>query len=111
MLLAELPDERLEEYLRTTELHKETANTVSDPQVLREQIRAVRAKGYCILDEEIEIGIRAAAVPCAGPRGRRLRSAWLCTPPGIRSAISRPNFVPPLLETGAGLERLLSLRG
>jgi IclR family pca regulon transcriptional regulator len=111
VLLAELPDERLEEYLRTTELHKETANTVSDPQVLREQIRAVRAKGYCILDQEIEIGIRAAAVPVRRPEGPTLAISVAVHASRHPLSYIETNFVPPLLETGAGLERLLSLRG
>ena len=70
VLLAELPDNRLDEYLRTTELRKETENTVSDPAELRAQILGVRAKGYFIMDQEIELGIRAAAVPVRRRRAR-----------------------------------------
>jgi IclR family transcriptional regulator, pca regulon regulatory protein len=110
VLLAELPDERLDDYLRTTELRKETANTVSEPAELRAQILGVRAKGYCIMDQEIEIGIRAAAVPVRRPEGPALAISVASHASRHSLSFIETEFVPPLLETAAGLERLLSLR-
>jgi IclR family pca regulon transcriptional regulator len=111
VLLAELPEEELDRYLRTAELHKETANTVSDPAELRAQVLSVRAKGYCIMDQEIEIGIRAAAVPVRRPDGSAL--AISVASHASRHSLSHieANFVPSLQETAAGLERLLGMRG
>jgi IclR family pca regulon transcriptional regulator len=111
VLLAELPDEELDTYLSTTELHKETANTVSDPAELRAQILGVRAKGYCIMDQEIEIGIRAAAVPVRRPDGPVVAISVASHASRHSLSYIETNFVPGLQETGAALERLLSLRG
>lgn len=67
VLLAELPDVDLEEYLRTAQFQRETPNTVADADALREELMKVRGQGYCILDQEIEIGVRACAVPVRRP--------------------------------------------
>ncbi len=63
VLLAQLPDDELDAYLRTAEFHKETARTITDPAQLRDTLVTVRRTGYCTMDQEIEPGIRAAAVP------------------------------------------------
>lgn len=110
VLLAELPDDQLEDYLRTTVLRKETANTVSDPAKLRAHILSIRAKGYCIMDQEIEIGIRAAAVPVHRPEGLALAISVASHASRHSLSYIEENYVPPLRETAAGLEKLLSLR-
>lgn len=111
VLLAELPDDRLDEYLRTAELRKETANTVIDPEELRAQILSVRAKGYYIMDQEIEVGIRAAAVPVRRPDGPALAISVASHASRYSLNYLEANFVRPLLETAAGVEKLLNLRG
>ena len=110
VLLAELPDDQLEDYLRTTVLRKETANTVSDPAKLRAHILSIRAKGYCIMDQEIEIGIRAAAVPVHRPEGLALAISVASHASRHSLSYIEENYVPPLRETAAGLEKLLSRR-
>jgi IclR family pca regulon transcriptional regulator len=109
VLLAGLPDDELDEYLRTAELRRETANTVIEREELHEQILSVRTKGYYIMDQEIEIGIRAAAVPVRRPEGPGL--AISASSHASRHSLSylEANFVPPLLQTAAGLEKLLKL--
>jgi IclR family pca regulon transcriptional regulator len=110
VLLAELTDDQLDEYLRTTVLRKETANTVSDPDELRAHILGIRARGYCIMDQEIEIGIRAAAVPVRRPEGPRLAISVASHASRHSLSYIEANFVPPLQDTAAGLEKLFSLR-
>jgi IclR family transcriptional regulator, pca regulon regulatory protein len=110
VLLAELTDDQLDEYLRTTVLRKETANTVSDPDELRAHILGIRARGYCIMDQEIEIGIRAAAVPVRRPEGPGLAISVASHASRHSLSYIEANFVPPLQDTAAGLEKLFSLR-
>jgi len=110
VLLAELTDDQLDEYLRTTVLRKETANTVSDPDELRTHILGIRARGYCIMDQEIEIGIRAAAVPVRRPEGPGLAISVASHASRHSLSYIEANFVPPLQDTAAGLEKLFSLR-
>jgi IclR family transcriptional regulator, pca regulon regulatory protein len=110
VLLAELPDDELDDYLHKAELRKHTENTISDLAGLRAEILTVRAKGYCITDQEIETGIRAAAVPVRRTNGPTL--AISVASHASRASLSsiEANFVPPLRGTAAELESLFSLR-
>jgi IclR family transcriptional regulator, pca regulon regulatory protein len=110
VLLADLPEDQLDEYLRTAELHKQTQNTVSDPEQLRKQILGVRAKGYCIMDQEIEMGVRAAAVPVR--RTNKPTIAISVASHASQQSVSaiESKFVPPLQETAAELDRLFRLQ-
>lgn len=110
VLLAELPDDKLDEYLRTAKLQKETSNTIADPEELRDEILGVRASGYCVMDQEIEIGVRAAAVPVRQPNKPTIAISLAvhASRESVRS-IQR-NYLPPLQETADELERVLRLR-
>ena len=57
-ILAFLPEDELEEYLRTVKLVKKTERTITDPEELKKELKLVRERGYAIDDEENEPGIR-----------------------------------------------------
>lgn len=40
-----------------------TERTLTDPSALEFELAAVRAEGYCLVDEELELGLRSLAVP------------------------------------------------
>jgi len=63
MLLTHLSEEELDEYLSTTEFDAFTERTVTDPARLREDIEEVRELGYALVDQELEPGLCAIAVP------------------------------------------------
>lgn len=63
VLLAGLPEPRLHEYLETVRLSPLTAQTTTDTERLLEQLRAVRERGHAVVDQELEAGLRSAAVP------------------------------------------------
>ncbi len=67
VLLAALPDDELDGYLRRTELRALTPCTITDPDRLREVLLQVRSDGYALIDEEREVGVRSVA---AGVRDR-----------------------------------------
>ena len=63
VLLADLPDAALADFLATTELRAFTDRTIADPARLREEIELVRANGWALVDQELEIGLRSIAAP------------------------------------------------
>jgi IclR family transcriptional regulator, pca regulon regulatory protein len=69
VLLAHLPDDQLEGYLKNACLERITKRTVTDPERLRELLRTVRAQGYAMTDQELEEGLRSAAVPLRDGHG------------------------------------------
>ena len=70
VLLAGLPEEKLEEYLAHTHLDPLTERTVSSPERLRGLLAEVRRQGYALVDQELEAGLRSLAVPVHDRRGR-----------------------------------------
>lgn len=70
VLLAELDDGGLEQYLRTAALRPLTDRTITDPEVLRAELHRVREQQYCVIDQELELGVLAAAVPIRYRSGR-----------------------------------------
>lgn len=56
-------DDELEHYLATANLQARTENTITDPDELRDELLKVREQGWCLLDQELELGVRSVAVP------------------------------------------------
>jgi IclR family transcriptional regulator, pca regulon regulatory protein len=70
VLLAHQPDDWLDHYLSVTQLDPITPKTVTDPAELRRDLERVRAQGYCVVDQELEIGLRSLAVPIRAASGQ-----------------------------------------
>ncbi|MER5280686.1 IclR family transcriptional regulator C-terminal domain-containing protein [Streptomyces sp. NPDC002809] len=69
VLLATLPPEEREARLARTEPHALTPYTITLPDELRATLDRVRADGYALVDEELEVGLRSVAVPLRDRRG------------------------------------------
>jgi DNA-binding IclR family transcriptional regulator len=63
VLLAHLPDERVDELLDVDELAAVTEHTVTDPAVLRDELETITDQGYAIDREEQVIGIGFVSCP------------------------------------------------
>jgi IclR family KDG regulon transcriptional repressor len=62
VLLAFLPPEVVEPILNAP-LAAYTEKTITSPERLREELKAVRQRGYALADEEFEVGIWAISAP------------------------------------------------
>jgi IclR family transcriptional regulator, pca regulon regulatory protein len=69
VLLAHLPDGALEAYLKKVRLIERTARTITSIPKLRDALKQVRANGFAMLDQELEVGLRSIAVPVRDVRG------------------------------------------
>jgi len=69
VLLAHLAPPDLEEYLDRISLKPFTERTVTSRDTLLQILQEVRQKGYAIVDQELEIGLRSLAVPVRNGRG------------------------------------------
>lgn len=63
VLLAGLDDEGIERQLATTQLVARTSKTLTDPDLLREELMRVRRQGWALIDEELEEGLISLAAP------------------------------------------------
>ncbi len=72
VLLAALSPASLDEYLAAASLTPRTSRTLYEPQALRERLDQVRAQGWCLIDQELEAGLRSVAAPVHDGEGRVL---------------------------------------
>lgn len=70
LLLAALPPEQLDDYLREVALTRLTPGTITRPAALRRALGQIKAQGYSINDQEDHVGLLAIAVPLRTPDGR-----------------------------------------
>jgi IclR family pca regulon transcriptional regulator len=70
VLLANLPERQLEELLPRIEYRSFTERTVVSAEKLRQILQMVQRNGYSVIDQELEHGLRALAVPIRNPSGR-----------------------------------------
>lgn len=110
VLLAGLSDEALENYLRSATFQAYTPRTIVDPTVLASELARVREQGWAIVDEELEHGLRAMAVPVRDRTGETI-AAINVTASTIRRTVEAltEELLPPLRETAAQIERDLSV--
>jgi IclR family pca regulon transcriptional regulator len=110
VLLAEIGDDELEDYLSTEAFRQATPRTVANGNDLRENIRAIRGQGHCVLDQEIELGMRACAVPVRRP-GRPALAISISSHASRGTVESvRRDHLPALEEAARELEKIFTLR-
>ena len=63
VILSEMTDERLDEFLDRLEPEPQTASTITDKSVLRQNILAVRRDGISIANDEYILGWCSIAFP------------------------------------------------
>lgn len=63
LLLAYLPEQEFQDYLRRTRLQRYTATTITDPEKLAEELDHIRQVGYSLDREEHGNGVRCIAAP------------------------------------------------
>lgn len=69
VLLASLPPDEFQSLLARLSLERITAHTMTDTDLLAQEIEATRARGYGLVDQELELGLRTIAVPIRNFRG------------------------------------------
>jgi IclR family pca regulon transcriptional regulator len=112
VLLAGLPDDRLRRYLDSVSLAALTPKTITCQDDLAAELEQVRARGWCLVDQELEEGLISIAAPIRDESGQVVAGVNLSThvsrgtPDSIRS-----HLLPPLLATAASIEAELKVSG
>ncbi|WP_064696984.1 IclR family transcriptional regulator [Rhizobium aegyptiacum] len=108
VLLAALSETEARAILARSELKRNTPNTKTDPDELIEEFRRVRAEGYAIIDQELEIGLCSIAVPVESDRGETIAAINIGAPAAlVPAAEMKERYLPLLKETQAALRPLL----
>lgn len=80
VLLAGLDDKEVQQILDRGQFEKLTPHTTVSKVKLREEIQEVRALGWSIVNQELEIGLRSISVPIRGTDGEVLAALNVCCP-------------------------------
>jgi IclR family KDG regulon transcriptional repressor len=109
-ILAWLPDERRDRLIETIEYTPFTANTITGPVPLRDELAATRRRGYSIDDVEHEEGVRCVGAPVFDHRGDVVASVSVSGPTQrIREEIV-PDLARTLTEATAEMSRRLGFK-
>lgn len=79
IILAHMSEEALEKFIFGAPLTPFNERSIRDPKLLMEELHHIRAQGFCVLDQEVEIGIRTVAVPILNPSGEVEAAAIILT--------------------------------
>lgn len=70
VLLAHLPPAELRRRLEALQPRAFTERTITDKAQLARLLEQVRQRGYCIVEQELEVGLRSVAVPVVNASGQ-----------------------------------------
>jgi IclR family pca regulon transcriptional regulator len=108
VLLSTFSEDELSDYFSKVRMVAFTDRTVTEESQLRDILNDVRQRGYAVVEEELEIGLRSIAVPVRGASG--IPVAAIC----IGAQVGRADrtqleqgFLPLLLNTASELSVLL----
>lgn len=100
-ILAEWPDERVDEYVNVTGLERYTDNSITDPDRLREELQTARDRGYATNIGEHMDGLRATGVPVFDQQDELLGGLSIFGPAGRVGEEELRSTYPALLEDAA----------
>jgi IclR family pca regulon transcriptional regulator len=99
VLLAALPSEEAERRLRRMARHQLTPHTCTGIPELMTMLEEVRAQGYAVSDEEIELGLRSIAVPILDAGGQTVASMSIAASTSRRTLENMLETLLPELES------------
>ena len=100
-MLAHLPEDQLKAYFDKVKLRALTEKTVVSQKRLRDILAGVRANGYAVIDEELEVGLRSIAVPVRGASGNVLAALNVGAQAARVSVAQMEEEILPVLLRGA----------
>lgn len=108
VLLAAMPQAELDAWIARQELTALTSHSITHPERLRTEIARTRSLGYAVIDQELELGLRALAVPLKNYRGDTV-SAMNVLVHASRMSLEQmiEQCLPPMLQAQAHLRMLL----
>lgn len=107
-LLSALPEGSMEQLLAGLTPEALTAHTRTTRPAIRAAVAEARARGYALVEEELELGLRSLAVPVRDQRGRCVAAMNIGVQTARASdAVVEQKLLPALLAAAAELRRTI----
>jgi DNA-binding IclR family transcriptional regulator len=110
LLLAYLPPARLEELLDGWALTRKTPHTIRDLASLRQELVAVRQRGWAENVQEAEMGVASVAAPIRNGLGEVVAAVSVAGPLQRIANDSLKRFARPTVDAGLAISRRLGYR-
>lgn len=109
VLLAALPEDQARALVEASDLSPRTQMSVTDPEAIMAELARVRAQGYAVIDQEVEMGLRSIAVPIRSHRGEVVAALNI----GVPALDAAPEeivarYLAPLQKVQSGLARVVT---
>jgi len=112
VLLAGHSDDWLDGWLSSAKLPRLTPHTTTDSKELRAELVRIRERGWALVDQELEEGLRSVAVPVRDASGRVVAAVNVAVNASRRSVDEvAAEVVPLLLDTARQIEADLAGAG
>jgi IclR family pca regulon transcriptional regulator len=109
VLLSDMPEEWVDAYLAQVSLHHFTGHTITSPGGLRQELRKIKTRGWALVDQELEEGVRSIAAPIRDADGKAIAAVNISTHAGRRTLDGIvADLLRPLLATAERIERDLA---
>lgn len=108
VLLAGLPAEELDAFLEKAPLEPLTPRTITDQAKLRKELSTIARRGYAVINQELEEGLIAIAVPLHDAESRVVAAMNLtmhATRPDVR--LMERDYLPPLKAAAGKIDHAL----
>ena len=107
VFLADLSEMDRRRFLEGSPLKGYTGKTIANPNLLLEELEAVRNRGYALDDEEREEGLRCIAVPVRDHQGKVLASISISGPSNRLSLERLTDLAPVVMEKAEAISERL----
>ncbi len=108
VLLSAQPDARQRAILEASRLVARTQRTITDLDALLAELEATANRGFAVIDQEVEVGLRSIAVPLKSMRGQTVAALNV----GLAASVASMDdlverYLPALLAVQRELARML----
>lgn len=102
-ILAQLPEARVDTILQTHGLPERTENTITDPDVLKDELETIRERGYAYDREERLSGLRCVSAPVVAEDGALIAALSVSGPTTRIKGDLFHEEIPELLRSSANV--------
>jgi DNA-binding IclR family transcriptional regulator len=106
-ILATYGDPEIDEYLEEPGLEAHTPHTITDPVAFRNELRDVRASGYAVDDEEVQLGVRCVGAAIYNQTGRAVAGISVSGPTNRMTDERVVQMAPKVRQAARAISRML----
>jgi IclR family transcriptional regulator, pca regulon regulatory protein len=111
VLLADLAADQVDELVGPGPFDAVTTRTITKPADLHDELTRVGRQGWCLVDQELEMGLRSIAAPLRDRQGRTVAAINVSSHAGrVSLDVIRRDFLPALLDTAGRISERLARR-